>query len=206
MHLLTAIAVMGICGFSVVHGWRIAHFSLTVAKMDSSAKQTDTITTWTAVPDVASAALRAELKEKIDSSDPNAAEGRLEALRSILSIKPLSSVDWLSLSVMQLANRQPREQVLKSLKLSMLTGPNEGNFMTERGIFGASLWESLSPDLKRRVAMDLAAGDLGGYGYGRIVKLRGILLGKPLWVRNELRDAMLATGYLPKDVEKQLGF
>ena len=50
------------------------------------------------------------------------------------------------------------EQVLGSLKLSMLTGPNEGYVMAERGIFGVSLWESLSPDLKRRVINDLAKG------------------------------------------------
>ena len=47
------------------------------------------------------------------------------------------------------------EQVLGSLKLSVLTGPNEGYVMAERGIFGVSLWESLSPDLKSRAAIDL---------------------------------------------------
>ena len=50
------------------------------------------------------------------------------------------------------------ERVLGSLRLSMLTGPNEGYAMTERGIFGVSLWESLAPDLKRRVVLDLAGG------------------------------------------------
>ena len=32
--------------------------------------------------------------------------------------------------------------------------------MAERGIFGVSLWESLSPDLKRRAAIDLATADM----------------------------------------------
>ena len=31
--------------------------------------------------------------------------------------------------------------------------------MAERGIFGVSLWESLSPDLKRGVASDLARAE-----------------------------------------------
>ena len=57
---------------------------------------------------------------------------------------------------MQLVTDQPMEQVLESLKLSTLTGPNEGYVMAERGIFGVSLWEGLSPDLKSRVAIDLA--------------------------------------------------
>ena len=52
------------------------------------------------------------------------------------------------------------EQVLGSLELSMLTGPNEGYVMAERGIFGVSLWESLSPDLKSRVAIDLARAEI----------------------------------------------
>ena len=92
----------------------------------------------------------------------------------------MSSYDWLSLSGLQLITDQPMEQVFASLELSMLTGPNEGYFMAERGLFGASLWERLPPDLQRRVAIDLAVGgndggpaDLGGTclsarpGFGR---------------------------------------
>ena len=52
------------------------------------------------------------------------------------------------------------EQVFGSLELSMVTGPNEGYVLAERGIYGVSLWERLSPDLKRRVAIDLAAGEI----------------------------------------------
>ena len=106
--------------------------------------------------------MKAELREKIDISDPKAANSRREALSAILSIEPLSSVNWLSLSGMQLVTDQPMEQVLESLELSMVTGPNEGYVMADRGIFGVSLWERLSPELKRRVAADLAAGEITG--------------------------------------------
>ena len=44
--------------------------------------------TWSFVPDVASAALQAELREKIDISDQKAADSRREALSAILSIEP----------------------------------------------------------------------------------------------------------------------
>ena len=155
IRLLTAIAMIGICGFSVAQGWRIVHFSLAMVNIDSSEKRAEIINTWSAVPGLASTALRAGLTDEINPSDPKAANRRREALSAILSIKPLSSIDWLSLSGMQLVTDQPMEQVLGSLKLSMLTGPNEGYVMTERGIFGVSLWESLSPDLKSRVAVDL---------------------------------------------------
>ena len=208
IRLLTAIAMIGICGFSVARGWGIVHFSLAMANIDSSEKRAEIINTWTAVPDVASTALRAELTEKINLSDPKAANSRREALSSILSIKPLSSIDWLSLSGMQLVTDQPMEQVLGSLKLSMLTGPNEGYVMAERGIFGVSIWDSLSPDLKSRVAVDLgpimfrrtpAEGQIGG-------KIRAVLSAKPERVRNELREALLATGLSPKEIEQRLGF
>ena len=50
----------------------------------------------------------------------------------------------------------------------MLTGPNEGYIMADRGIFGVSLWESLPPDLKRRMAIDLAVGAGKNRTYGEI--------------------------------------
>ena len=136
------------------------HFSLATANIDVFENLAEVFNRWTAVPEVASAALQAELKEEINISDPKAANGRRETFSSILSIRPLSSLAWLSLSGLQWVTHQPIEQVLGSLKLSMLTGPNEGYAMAERGIFGVSLWESLSPDLKRRVVIDLARAEM----------------------------------------------
>jgi hypothetical protein len=208
MRLLTAIAVIGLCGYSVVHGWRVAHFSVAMASDGSPAKRIAIIMKWTAVPDVASAALRTELREKIDSSDHKAAERRREALWSILSIKPLSSIDWLSLSVMQLVMGQPTGRALNSLKLSMLTGPNEAYVMAERGVFGVSQWERLSPDLKTDVARDLV---LALFPRNRIEgdasnKLRAVLFAKSERVRMELKEALLATGVSPERIEQKLKF
>ena len=80
IRLWTAIAMIGICGFAVARGWSIVHFSLAMANIDSSEKRAEIINRWAAVPDVASAALQAELKEKIDISDSKAANSRREAL------------------------------------------------------------------------------------------------------------------------------
>lgn len=201
IRLWTAIALIGICGFSVTRGWVIVHFSFAMANPDSSEKRDEIINSWSSVPEVASAALQAELREKIDISDQKAANSRREALSSILSIKPLSSVDWLSLSGWQLVTDQPMEQVFGSLELSMVTGPNEGYVKAERGIFGVSLWLRLSADLKRRVATDLAAGEIIGNE-----KLRAALSAQPARVRNELQAAMLGTGLSPNEVERRLGF
>ena len=195
----TAIAFIGICGFSVTRGWSIVHFSLATANIDVFENLAEVINPWTAVPEVASAALQAELREEINISDPKAANGRRETFSSILSIKPTSSFGWLSLSGLRWATHQPMQQVLGSLKLSMLTGPNEGYVMAERGIIGASLWDNLSPDLKREVINDLAKAEMNQ-------KFLTMLSMQPERVRNELREALLSTGLSPKEIERQLGF
>jgi len=194
----TIIAVIGICVFSVSRGWRIVHFSLATENIDVF-EWAEIIDTWTAVPEVASAALREKLKEEINIADPKAANGRGETFSSILSIGPSSSLGWLSLSGLQSVTHQPLERVLGSLRLSMLTGPNEGYAMGERGVFGVSLWESLSPDLKRGVVSDLAGAEMNQ-------KFRTVLSAQPVGVRNELREALLATGLSPKEIEARLGF
>jgi len=194
----TAMAVIGICVFSVTRGWRIVHFSLATENIDVF-EWAEVIDTWTAVPEVASAALREKLKEEINIADPKAANGRGETFSSILSIGPSSSLGWLSLSGLQWVTHQPLERVLGSLRLSMLTGPNEGYAMGERGVFGVSLWESLSPDLKRGVVSDLAGAEMNQ-------KFRTVLSAQPVGVRNELREALLATGLSPKEIEARLGF
>ena len=85
------------------------------------------------------------------------------------------------------------------LLLSWVTGPNEGYVMAERGIFGLSLWESLSPDLKRQTAVDLAAErTMEGKTF------RDVLAAKPEEVRLEVRTALIATG--AKDVQRRVGF
>jgi hypothetical protein len=197
----TAIIVAGICAFSVVRGLSILNFSLDLANIASLENRAETIHTWTAVPAIASAALQTELKQKLNSSDLNDANSRREALATLLSIKPLSSTDWLILSGIQLTTDQPLEQVLATLMLSTITGPNEGYVMADRGTFSVSLWEYLSPDLKRHSVMDLAAGETNDTG-----KLRAVLSVKSETVRNELRTAILSTGLSPEEVERRLGF
>jgi hypothetical protein len=204
----TAIAMIGICGFSVARGWSIVHFSLAMENIDSLKNRAEITHAWGGVAGVASTALQTELGDKIDASDIKAANSRREGLLEILSIKPLSSYDWLLLSGMQLLTDQPMEQVLGSLKLSMLTGPNEGYVMVERGIFGVSLWESLSPDLKSRAAIDLNPMFFprNSAETAESEKVRAVLSTKPEPVRNELRKALLATGLPPKQIEQRLGF
>jgi hypothetical protein len=208
IRLLTAIALMGICGIAITQGWRIVRFSLVVTmNIDSAEKRDELVNTWGAVPGVASKALQVGLTDEVNPSDMMVAYRRREILSEMLSIKPLSSMDWLSLSAMRLVTDQSTEDVLASLKLSMLTGPNEAYIMVKRGVFGVSLWEQLSPDLKSRVAYDLAPilfprTPAQGAESG---KLRALLSAKSEPVRKEIRETLLATGLSPKD-ERGLGF
>jgi hypothetical protein len=113
-------------------------------------------------------------------------------------------MDWLTLSRSELITHQPMEQVLESIKLSVLTGPNEGYIMAERGTFAVSLWENLSPDFKARAALDLAYSRSSADD-AENQKLRTVISSKPDWVRNELGEAILATGFSPKAIDPRLG-
>ena len=92
------------------------------------------------------------------------------------------------------------EQVFDSLELSMLTGPNEDYVLEDRRPFGVSLWQRLPPDLKGHVANDLAVGRIYDPG-----KLQALISAQPEEVRNELREALIANGLSPKEIEDRLG-
>ena len=200
IRLWTAVAVIGICAMRSGLGLGYCAVLARDRQHHSSGKREEILNIWSAVPEVASAALRAELSEKIDASDSKAATSRREILARIVAIQPLSPVNWMLLSAMQLVTDQPMEQVFDSLELSMVTGPNEGYLMPERGIYGVSLWPRLPPDLKRRVANDLTAAEIIGNS-----AFRATLAAQPDGVRDELRAAMLATGLSPQEVELRLG-
>ena len=208
VRLLTAVVMIGICGFSIVRGFGIVRFSLAMANVDSSEKRAEIVSSWSSAPDVASRALQADLAYQIDPSDRKAANRRRQTLAALVSIKPMASYDWLSLSGLQFITDQPMEQVFDSLELSMLTGPNEGHVMGERAVFAVSLWERLPADLKRH-----AAADVAGIMFPRtpaegaeVGKFQAVLATQPEWVRSELREAVVATGVSPKQIENRLGF
>jgi hypothetical protein len=202
---LTAIVLIAIGMLAVGQGWTIVSFSLAAQE---TADQSDRIATrWGTTPGLAATALRSALSDRVDAADQKAASRQREALIAILSIKPLSARDWLSLSAVQFLTDQSMDDVLESLKMSTLTGPNEGSVMVERGIYGVSLWEQLSPDLKSRTASDLIPmlfprtpkeGTEAG-------KLRELVSGQPERVRRQLKESLLASGVSAHDLERRLG-
>ena len=200
IRLLTAIALIVMSGIAVAQGWGIVRFFLASTNIVSAEKRARIGDASRATSGVTSTALKDELADETNRTDIIAPYHRRELLSAILLIEPLSSMDWLSLSKAELMTQQPREDVFGSLELSMLTGPNEGYVMAERGIYGVSLWQRLSPGLKRRVAADLAVDE-----YPDILKIRAFVSAQPEQVRIELREALIGGGLSPQEVEKRVG-
>ena len=208
IRLLTAIALIVISGVTIAQGWGIVRFFLASVNIVSAEKRARTADAWRATSGVTSTALNDELADESNQSDIIAAYRRRELLFASLSIKPLSSMDWLALSKAELMTHQPIEDVFGSLELSMLTGPNEGYVMGERAAFALSQWERLPADLKRHVATDVAAmmfPRTPAEG-GMLGKIRAALAAQPDWVRNEVREAVFATGISAEQTKKGLGF
>src|SRR5262245_27980179 len=148
IRLLTAIALIAMGGIAVAQGWEIVHFSLAMMNAGSSDERAEVVNTWRTTSGVASTALQGDLTDEINPTDIIAVSRRREVLSAILSLRPLSSIDWLSLAGTQLATNQLMEDVLASLRLSTLTGPNEAHIMVQRAVLGVLLWEHLTPELK----------------------------------------------------------
>jgi hypothetical protein len=208
IRLLTAIALIVISGVAVARGWEIVRFFLANTNIVSSDKRARIGDAWRATSGIISTALNDELADETNQSDIIAAYRQRELASAILSIKPLSSMDWLALSRAELMTRQSTEDVFGSLELSTLSGPNEGYVMGERAVFALSLWDKLPADLKRHAAIDVAAmmfprtpteGEVLG-------KIRAVLAAQPDRVRNEVRQAVVASGISPEAIQKGLGF
>jgi len=208
IRLLTAIVLIVICGIAVAQGWGIVRFFFASTNIVSAEKRARTADAWRATSGIISTALNDELADETKQSDIIAAYRQRELVSAILSIKPLSSGDWLALSKAELMTHQPIENVFGSLELSMLTGPNEGYVMGERAVFALSLWDKLPSDLKRHTAIDVAAmmfprtpaeGEMLG-------KIEALLAAQPDGVRNEVREAVVAAGVSPEEIKKELGF
>jgi hypothetical protein len=201
IRVFTAIAIIGICGFSVAKGFSIVHFSLARMNLDSSKNKAEIIPPWSAVAGLTATALRAQLTDKIDPADVRSANRQGETLAAILSVEPLSSSDWLSLSWLQAVTDQPTPKVLQSLHLSTVTGPNEGYIMPKRGMLELYFWEFLSPRLKWRAAIDLAAEESTQNG-----KYQAIVSEKPEATQEEIRTVLIAAGLSREEVDRRLRF
>jgi len=200
---LTALAVLGLCGFALSRGWEITRFAEARSHFGAHEKQTDAVKRWTTVPGLAGAALVASLMRVADAGDIDDTRRRAEGLAAILSVHPLSSTDWLSLSGIWLVTGQPYERVLGALAMSSVTGPNEGSVMLQRAIFGLLQWEVLPAESRQRTIGDLAKALLEtAVQDTEINPARNVLAGKSEEVRREIADRLSAAGVVATELAR----
>jgi hypothetical protein len=156
VRLLTAALIIVVCGFAVLCGWNIIEFSRAQARVASHEAAADTLRPWIGFPGLSVAALDASLKDETAATGPANLKARTRQLARLLAAKPFSPAGWVSLAGTWLAAGEPDKRVLAALTMSRLTGPNEGEVMWQRGIFGLLEWDILPPAAQSRAARDIA--------------------------------------------------
>jgi hypothetical protein len=134
--LFTAIAIIFVCGFAIDRGWIIVQYSWATRQAEVVQKNPKLLETWKTAPVVGTSALQIALKHANLEEDRFVRRGMMQTL---LTVKPLSSPDWLALSQQQLVTDSSMDEVTASLLLSMVTGPNEGYVKAERAIVSVAI-------------------------------------------------------------------
>jgi hypothetical protein len=193
VRLLTAVAILGLCSVAIVRGWSIVRFVDARAHFAAHKIGGEELRSWDTAPGLRDAALQISSTSIAGMTDVDGARRRADDLSELLSIQPLSSVNWLSLSGMRLVAGQSETEVLSALEMSWVTGPNEGNIMLQRGVFGILLWETLPPDARRRVIDDVAGAILGTpVGDSELNVVKNVLGEKSVDIRQEIASLMRA--------------
>jgi O-antigen ligase len=194
-----AAMVAAACGLMIWKGSDIVGFRLAQARAQDRA---EAASAWVSVAGVASYALNAVVSAPLEPINPQTVAHRLDEIGGLLSVQPLASGQWLSLSAMRHLAGQPMEKVLAPLRLSFWTGPNERGVLLERAMFCLSIWEDLPADIQWRVAKDLA---VPGFSGADKAKLRTIILSQPQSVRTSVRDLMREQGAASAESLSEIG-
>jgi hypothetical protein len=192
IRLATALIVMGCCLFAVVRGWSIVQFAEAQARIEANRASAEIMRPSIGTPGLTGPALEVMLATARPDGDD---EARSDALTALLAEHPLSSVNWLSLAATRLANQNPLSEVQSAAMMSWLTGPNEGNFMWRRAMFGLLHWETLTSDAQRRTIADLSGAVLEHIASGEDISLaRNVLSREPSEIRARIGDMLRLSG------------
>jgi hypothetical protein len=128
-----------------------------------------------------------------DAADLDGGERRADDLVALLSVRPLSSRNWLSLAEIRLITARPKEEVRTALKMSWVTGPNEGVLMWQRGVFGLFVWDFLSSEERQQTITQIARAMSGmPIGDDELVSAQKALSQESLQTRAEIANRMRA--------------
>ena len=194
MRLLTALSILCICGVTSFWGWHVATFAQARAASSSTGAGMSTVLASIGVP-----ALTAEVNEtllrqgSIGTSEPPLL--RLVRMNALLAVRPLLAQMWLSLAEERLVLGRPATEILAALRMSWITGPNEGSTMWRRGVLGMMEWETLPSDARRLTIADLVGAMAGGAADDQEVGFaKSVLLHKSSEAQAEIASALHVAG------------
>lgn len=190
--------MIGLCGFATTHGLEMVRFAQIKAALDSHEIAVDAIRLWIGTAGLTSGALKMVLLNTANVTD---AHRRAADVTGLLAVRPLSGADWLSLAGMQPATEHPDAGVAVTLTMSSIAGPNEGDLMAQRGLFGLLRWEVLPIDRRQRTISDLAGALHDSIFYDSTVNFaKNTLKAKPSDVRSEIANLLRAVGSSPHEL------
>jgi hypothetical protein len=129
IRLLTALAIAGICGGPVWQGFDVIRYSMADPKPEA-------VQPWVDVSGLAFDAREYALTPIDDFRDDKTIRKRRDELAEILAIRPLSSLSWQQFAELHVDAHEDLAKAIDALELSAVTGPNEGDMITQRGLFG----------------------------------------------------------------------
>jgi hypothetical protein len=203
MRLLSSLIILTLCIVTVVRGWHIAGFAEARVRVADGRGDVEALRRWVGVPGLTTPALAALVARGGRVGSPEALRAHIDDLAHLLSLRPLSSADWLSLAAARLEAEKPTPQVEAALTMSWLTGPNEAAIMWPRAVFGILHWEALSPDARDRVVTDLAGSVVGHAASAEDLTLAGHLLSRQsIDNRAAIAQKLRAAGVSDAELEK----
>jgi hypothetical protein len=182
---LVTLVALGVCLWTAYKGSQFFLFKVAQANSDS-------VLAWIDETGVSFAARDWSRTTVADGKiDQATAHKRLEDVKAMLAVRPMSSENWLKLAERRLTADEPASMAAQAFELSVLTAPNDRYLMVQRGLFGIWQWEDLSPDVRRRAMADLAATPLSARS---IPWLKKVLSEMPEGTRQEIRSTLRAQG------------
>jgi hypothetical protein len=194
-----AIVILAVCGLALIKASEIVVFRVAQARAND---HPEAIASWASVPGLAAYALEPVVSFPIDPVNQQTVAIRLNQLTALLSARPLDSAQWLSLAATRHLAGEPAQKGRSALRLSFLTGPNEGDVLLQRVLFGLSVWGELPTDIQWRVAKDLA---ISRFSDSEKAKIRTGLVSQPESVRATIRDLLREQGGIPTEGLSKLG-
>jgi hypothetical protein len=137
---------------------------------------------------------------RTESPDDN---GAIEqAISEAAEASPAWDSEWLALTEARLASGASFQSVLAAFRMSDLTGSHEGPAMIQRAVFGLDHWAQLPAVDRRIVVRDLLASMSDEHVERRY---RDLLAAKPGPLRDDVRDALAASGLATPQSLQALG-